>query len=163
MHEFATDPTENLAYSSYYAGGLRVMSFGDDGLDEVGKFIDQGGNNFWGVEQFTTPDGQRLIAGSDRDFGLYLFRYTGPGAAVRPACDDVSATAAFDAAVAVPLSCDDANGNPLELSPVSPPANGTVRRGHRCTYTPAAGFRAPTCSPTRRTTVRRTPSRRRPP
>ena len=28
VHEFATDPTENLAYSSYYAGGLRVMSFG---------------------------------------------------------------------------------------------------------------------------------------
>ena len=26
VHEFATDPTENLAYSSYYAGGMRVMS-----------------------------------------------------------------------------------------------------------------------------------------
>ena len=29
VHEFATDPRGNLAYSSYYAGGLRVMSFGD--------------------------------------------------------------------------------------------------------------------------------------
>ena len=54
-----------------------------DGLDEVGKFIDEGGNNFWGVEIFDDAAGGRLIAASDRDFGLYLFRYTGPGAAVR--------------------------------------------------------------------------------
>ena len=62
VHEFATDPTENLAYSSYYAGGLRVMSFGREGLEEVGKFIDKGGNNFWGVEVFDDPDDGRLIA-----------------------------------------------------------------------------------------------------
>ena len=56
MHEFATDATENLAYSSYYAGGVRVLSFGrQSGLDEVGKFIDKGGNNFWGMEQFHRP------------------------------------------------------------------------------------------------------------
>ena len=52
-----------------------------DGLDEVGKFIDKGGNNFWGVEAFDGPEGGRLIAPSDRDFGLYLFRYTGEGGA----------------------------------------------------------------------------------
>ena len=89
VHEFATDPTENLAYSSYYAGGLRVMSFGDDGLDEVGKFIDEGGNNFWGVEAFDArrraPD-RRL----DRDFGLYLLRYTGRDCAGAPVCGDVA-------------------------------------------------------------------------
>ena len=62
VHEFATDATENLAYSSYYAGGLRVFSFGDNGLKQVGKFIDQGGNDFWGVEDFTTANGERLIA-----------------------------------------------------------------------------------------------------
>ena len=62
------------------------MSFGDDGIDEVGHYIDDGGNNFWGVEQFTTDEQQprRLIAASDRDFGLYIFRYTGPGAPVLP-------------------------------------------------------------------------------
>ena len=56
------------------------MRFGDDGLQEVGRFIDEGGNNFWGVEQFTDAAGNRLIAGSDRDYGLYIVKYTGPGA-----------------------------------------------------------------------------------
>ena len=56
IHEFATDPTENLAYSSYYAGGIRVFRFGrQNGLEPVGAWIDDGGSNFWGVEQFTTP------------------------------------------------------------------------------------------------------------
>ncbi|MEO8688363.1 MAG: hypothetical protein ABI611_09090 [Solirubrobacteraceae bacterium] len=82
IHEFATDPEARLAYSSYYAGGLRVFSFGERGLKETGRFIDEGGNNFWGIEQFTTTHRkrERLIAASDRDFGLYLFRYTGPRA-----------------------------------------------------------------------------------
>jgi hypothetical protein len=80
IHEFATDPEVNLAYSSYYSGGLRVLSFGEEGLKEVGRYIDANGNNFWGVEQFTSGC-DRLIAASDRDFGLYIFKYTGPGAA----------------------------------------------------------------------------------
>jgi hypothetical protein len=79
VHEFATDPTANVAYSSYYAGGMRVFTFGEGGLTQTGKFIDEGGNNFWGVEQFTSG-GVRYFAGSDRDFGLYILRYTGPGA-----------------------------------------------------------------------------------
>jgi hypothetical protein len=77
IHEFATDPEKNLAYSSYYSGGMRVFSFGGRGLEEVGRFIDQGGNNFWGVETFTSKKYGRLFAGSDRDFGLYILRYTG--------------------------------------------------------------------------------------
>jgi hypothetical protein len=84
IHEFATDPTQNLAYSSYYAGGLRVFRFGAGGLDEVGHYIDVNGNNFWGVETFVPSDdaarglkGKRLIAASDRDYGLFVFRYTG--------------------------------------------------------------------------------------
>ena len=80
VHEFATDPAVNVAYTSYYSGGLRVFTFGEGGMTEQGRYIDQGGNNFWGVEQFTAANGERLIAASDRDFGLYLFRYTGPGA-----------------------------------------------------------------------------------
>jgi hypothetical protein len=78
IHEFATDPEDRLAYSSYYAGGLRVFRFGPNGLNETGRYIDEGGNNFWGVEQFTYR-GNRLIAASDRDYGLYVFDYTGPG------------------------------------------------------------------------------------
>jgi hypothetical protein len=77
IHEFATDPEQNIAYSSYYSGGMRVFSFGGSGLEEVGRFIDQGGNNFWGVETFESKKLGRLFAGSDRDFGLYILRYTG--------------------------------------------------------------------------------------
>jgi hypothetical protein len=84
IHEFATDPARNLAYSSYYAGGLRVLSFGPGGLQEVGHYIDPAGNNFWGIEQFTGGPkatrglrGEQLIAASDRDHGLWIFRYTG--------------------------------------------------------------------------------------
>jgi hypothetical protein len=84
IHEFATDPERNLAYSSYYAGGLRVVRFGATGIEEVGHYIAEGGNNFWGVEQFTAGSslagnlqGRRLIAASDRDYGLFIFRYTG--------------------------------------------------------------------------------------
>jgi hypothetical protein len=77
IHEFATDPDRNVAYSAYYAAGLRVVKFGDGGITEVGHFIDEGGNNFWGIEQYTTSRGKRLVAASDRDHGLYLFEYTG--------------------------------------------------------------------------------------
>ena len=86
IHEWATDPNTNLAYSAYYAGGLRVVSYGDNGIQEVGRYTEDHGNNFWGVEQFTTDEQQprRLIAASDRDFGLYIFEYTGPGAVVLP-------------------------------------------------------------------------------
>jgi len=82
IHEFATDPTTNLAYASYYSGGIRVFRFGRQplGLQQTGAWIDPDGSNFWGVEQFTTSGGERLIAGSDRDFGLQILRYTGPGA-----------------------------------------------------------------------------------
>ena len=66
IHEFAADPETNLAYISYYSGGLRVVRFGDGGMEEVGRFIDQRpdgkGNDFWGVEQFTAANGERLIA-----------------------------------------------------------------------------------------------------
>ena len=36
------------------------------------------------MEALTTAGGDRLIAASDRDSGLYLFRYTGPGAYQKP-------------------------------------------------------------------------------
>ena len=77
IHEFAADPDRNIAYSAYYSGGLRVFKFGESGLTEVGRYIAEGGNNFWGIEQFTTSGGKRLVAASDRDHGLFLFEYTG--------------------------------------------------------------------------------------
>ena len=84
VHEVAMDPGQNRAYSSYYAGGMRVFDFGESGIEEVGHFIDSDGSNFWGVETFTLSSpkagdlqGKRLFAGSDRDFGIQIFRYTG--------------------------------------------------------------------------------------
>ncbi len=85
IHEAATDPTTNLAYLSYYNAGMRVVRYSRaNGLEEMGKYIDDEGSNFWGVEQFTDAAGNRLIAGSDRDFGLQIFKYTGPGAVLAP-------------------------------------------------------------------------------
>jgi hypothetical protein len=77
VHEVATSPTRNdLAYFSYYAGGFRVAKIVNDQLVEVGHFIDEGGNNFWGVEVFS-HNGKEYVAASDRDYGLYIFEYTG--------------------------------------------------------------------------------------
>ncbi|WP_104132514.1 PA domain-containing protein [Cryobacterium sp. M91] len=77
VHEVATSKQRaDLAYFSYYAGGFRVTKIIDDKLVETGRFIDQGGNNFWGVDVFEN-NGVEYVAASDRDFGLYIFRYTG--------------------------------------------------------------------------------------
>ena len=93
VHEVKTDPRPrvNLAYFSYYAAGFRVAEFGPAGINEVGFFVDQGGNDFWGV--FPIGDetaghgypshpgrGEGLrphILLSDRDYGLYIVQYTG--------------------------------------------------------------------------------------
>ncbi len=77
VHEVATSAVDPaLAYFSYYSGGFRVAKIENDELVEVGHFIDVGGNNFWGVQVFQSG-GQEYVAASDRDFGLYIFRYTG--------------------------------------------------------------------------------------
>lgn len=75
VHEVATDPDTNLAYLSYYGAGFRVVSYGPEGLEEVGHYIDAGGNNFWGVEVHEL-NGQKYVLASDRDSGLYIFQYT---------------------------------------------------------------------------------------
>ena len=81
VHEVAMSEVEtDLAYFSYYAAGLRVARIVGDELVEVGHFIDaggDGGNNFWGVQVWHHA-GQEYVLASDRDFGLYIFRYTGP-------------------------------------------------------------------------------------
>jgi hypothetical protein len=73
VHEVAIDPNRRLAYLSYYAAGFRVVTYGKKGLTEVGAFIDEGGNNFWGVEVIER-DGETYVLASDRDFGLYVFQ-----------------------------------------------------------------------------------------
>jgi hypothetical protein len=74
VHEVAMDPAGGIAYLSYYSGGLRVVSYGANGLQEVGAFIDEGGNNFWGVEIYQR-DGETYVLASDRDFGLYVLQH----------------------------------------------------------------------------------------
>ena len=76
VHEVATSTTTNsLAYLSYYAGGLRVIDVARGEIREAAAFIDEGGNNFWGVETFLRG-GVEYVALSDRDKGLYVLRYT---------------------------------------------------------------------------------------
>jgi hypothetical protein len=81
VHEVATGrgPDADLAYFAHYSGGIRVARFDASGITEIGRFIDQGGNDLWGV-QLTDKfvNGRRVVAFSDRDYGLYLARYTGP-------------------------------------------------------------------------------------
>jgi len=75
VHEVAIDPTpgKKLAFVSYYAGGFRILKYDNNRLTEVGAFIDQGGNDFWGVEVHNIGNEQYVLA-SDRDFGLYIFQ-----------------------------------------------------------------------------------------
>jgi LVIVD repeat len=81
VHEVATGrgPDADLAYFAHYSGGIRVTRFNETSITEVGRFIDEGGNDFWGV-QLTDKfvSGDRVVAYSDRDYGLYLATYTGP-------------------------------------------------------------------------------------
>ena len=71
------DDESGLAYFSWYSGGFRVAEFNEFGIEEVGAFIDQGGNDFWGVALAEDPNGDRIVLASDRDFGLYIFQYAG--------------------------------------------------------------------------------------
>ena len=74
VHEVATSQQDNkLAYYAYYAGGFRVTRIANGKLEEVGRFIDSGGSNIWGVEVFNDGD-EEYVAASDRDYGLYIFK-----------------------------------------------------------------------------------------
>jgi hypothetical protein len=82
VHEVKTDPRTNvdLAYLSYYNAGARVVKLSHKhGIQEVGFFIDEGGNHFWGIypHRLGNSQGQPLLLYSDRDRGLYILRYTG--------------------------------------------------------------------------------------
>ena len=80
VHEVAMDKSENLGYLSWYDAGMRVVRFGPSGIEEVGHYIAEGGNDFWGVEAHRLPGDPTettYVLGSDRDSGLWIFRYTG--------------------------------------------------------------------------------------
>jgi len=75
VHEVATSQqVANRLYFSYYSGGFRVAEIVNDEIVEKGHYIDPAGNNFWGVQVFQ-QDGQEYVAASDRDHGLWIFKY----------------------------------------------------------------------------------------
>ncbi|MDQ3030167.1 MAG: hypothetical protein M3R09_09125 [Actinomycetota bacterium] len=77
VHEVATSRMhDGLVYSSYYDAGFRVLKIKGDRLRPSGKFIGPRGNDFWGVQVFR-HNGKEFVAASDRDFGLYILKYTG--------------------------------------------------------------------------------------
>ena len=77
VHEVAMSHERNeLGYLSYYSSGFKVIQIEGGELVEKGHFIDEGGNNFWGVEVWN-HSGKEYVLASDRDFGLYIFEYTG--------------------------------------------------------------------------------------
>jgi hypothetical protein len=67
----AIDPDRQLVYATFFAGGLRVLSYGGDGLREVGAFREPG-NDFLGVK-IHKIGGKKYILVTDRNFGLYIF------------------------------------------------------------------------------------------
>lgn len=89
VHEVATHPTDpSLSYLSYYSGGLRALRVvctdpsdtATCALTEVGGYLDQEGNDFWGVEVVANPaddpsvtGDELLVLASDRDHGLFVF------------------------------------------------------------------------------------------
>lgn len=83
VHEVAVDPQDpSLAYLAYYSGGLRAVQIqcanpADNAtceLVEVGGYLDEAGNDFWGVEAFVGEDGMTYVLASDRDSGLWIFK-----------------------------------------------------------------------------------------
>ena len=77
VHEVATSQVENnLLYFAYYSAGFRVAAIENEQIVEKGAYIDADGNNFWGVEVFESG-GEEYVATSDRDYGLWIFKYNG--------------------------------------------------------------------------------------
>jgi len=77
VHEVAvSQEDENRLYFSYYSGGFRVAEIENDQIVEKDHYIDEAGNNFWGVQVFE-QGGTEYVAASDRDYGLWIFEYNG--------------------------------------------------------------------------------------
>jgi len=77
VHETEADPLQNgLMYYSYYSAGFRATRIVDNKLVEVAKFIDEGGNNIWGLTPIVDPRdaNESVVLLSDRDYGLYVVK-----------------------------------------------------------------------------------------
>jgi hypothetical protein len=81
IHEITTDPTGDVGYIAWYSAGFRVVDYSGGDLKEVGHHIDEQGNDIWGVELNVRKDGRIFALASDRDYGLYIYRF---GTDLRP-------------------------------------------------------------------------------
>jgi hypothetical protein len=79
MHNIVVDD-DHHAYISWYAEGMRVVDFSSCEPPstvcnplEIAHYINDEGSNFWGVYLHTYTDGSRVILGSDRKTGLWMF------------------------------------------------------------------------------------------
>ena len=88
MHNLETDPMQrDRTYVSWYSAGMRALEYRPGHLHtntgegsfswnvhEVGRWIDPQGSNFWGVT-VANIGGEQYILASDRNFGLYVFKW----------------------------------------------------------------------------------------
>jgi uncharacterized repeat protein (TIGR01451 family) len=81
INEIVADPTHDIAYSTWYDAGFRVLGFSGSRLREVGNFTADVGADFFGVDLHLTRDGRRFVLAVERDSGLHVFRY---GTDLRP-------------------------------------------------------------------------------
>jgi hypothetical protein len=75
IHEITTDPTGDVGYAAWYSAGFRVVDYSGGNLKEVGRYIDPEGSDIWGVELNVRRDGRLFAFASDRNYGLYIFRF----------------------------------------------------------------------------------------
>ena len=75
IHEITTDPTGDVGYAAWYAAGFRVVDYSGGDLREVGHYIAPEGSDIWGVELNVRRDGRLFSLASDRNYGLYIFRF----------------------------------------------------------------------------------------
>lgn len=80
VHEVKTDArkSKRIGYLSWYQAGARVVRVVGNELRETGHFIGESGSNMWGVYPVKRGTKRPLLLYSDRDFGLYILKYTGP-------------------------------------------------------------------------------------
>ncbi len=81
IHEIESDPrgAHNLGYIAWYAVGLKVVEWDQEAgvIRPRGVYRHVAGNDFWGVSLQKRGRDRPLIYMSDRDSGLWIFRYTG--------------------------------------------------------------------------------------
>ncbi len=99
MHNIEIDPTTDgvdptfdqgpRMFVSWYSLGMRALEYRpghfhanlngegsySQNVHEVGRFIAEDGSNFWGVHVDESAGGEQIVLASDRNTGLWIFRF----------------------------------------------------------------------------------------